>query len=290
VTYTHEEVKEVTPATSSVAVSNYRQQAFTDPNNPPLALSNYNIDHEVKLSLNYSHKWFGDNNTSIRLFGDYRSGLPFSYTFEAAYPKSGGVTSSSTGNFDETFGQFALLASTWGELLYVPKTVNGVVTATSDPIVTYAPNFNLAQFNQFLKATGLLKYAGSVAPRNAFTSSDYAKFDIELTQEFPAFFPYHAKGQFYFDIFNIGNLIDRNWGVIKQTSFPYLQSPIQAINCQAVMLKAAGITPSGDICAKGYGNYYQYQPGSATTQTLGSTSGGNYYPAWQLKFGIRYKF
>ena len=292
ITYTHEDVKEVSPATSSVAVSNYRQSAFTDPNNPPLALSNYNIDHEVKLSVNYTHNWVKDYATSIRLFGDYRSGLPFSYTFEGAYPDGkGGVTTSSTGNFDEAFGQFALLGSTWGELLYVPKTVNGVVTATSDPLVHYSSNFNLAAFNNFLKSTGLLKYAGGVAPRNGFTASDYARFDIEILQEFPAFIPGGAKGQFYFDIFNIGNLIDRNWGVIKQTGFPGLQSPVQAVNCQQVMVKAAGITPGQNgLCAAGYGNYYQYSPGSATQETLGSTSGGTYYPAWQLKFGIRYKF
>jgi hypothetical protein len=119
-TYTHEDVKEVSPATSSVAVSNYRQSAFTDPNNPPLATSDYNVDHEVKLSLNYEHKFFGDNNTSFRLFGDYRSGLPYSYTFEGAYPSGTSVTSTSTGNFDEAFGQFALLASTWGRRTQIP--------------------------------------------------------------------------------------------------------------------------------------------------------------------------
>jgi hypothetical protein len=289
-TYTHEDVKEVSPATSSVAVSNYRQSAFTDPNNPPLAISDYNIDHEVKLSLNYEHKFFGDNNTSFRLFGDYRSGLPFSYTFQPAYPTgTGSVTTSSTGNFDEAFGQFALLASTGGELLYVPKTVGGVVTATSDPLVSYSSNFNLTQFNQFLKSTGLIKYAGSVAPRNAFLSSDVTRFDLEIVQEFPAFFPSHAKGQFYFDLFNIGNLLDKNWGIIKETGFPGLQEPIQAVNCQAVMLAAAKITTApSTTCSKGAGNYYQYSPGSATTETLGSTSGG--VATWEIKLGIRYKF
>jgi hypothetical protein len=288
--YTHEDVKEVSPATSSVAVSNYRQSAFTDPNNPPLSTSDYNIDHEVKLSLNYEHKFFGDNNTSFRLFGDYRSGLPFSYTFQPAYPTgTGGITTTSTGNFDEAFGQFALLASTGGELLYVPKTIGGVVTATSDPLVNYSSNFNLTQFNKFLKSTGLIKYAGGVAPRNAFLSSDVTRFDLEIVQEFPAFFPNHAKGQFYFDLFNIGNLLDKNWGIIKQTGFPGLQDPVQAVNCQAVMLAAAKITTTpSTTCSKGAGNYYQYSPGSSTTETLGSTSGG--VATWEIKLGVRYKF
>jgi hypothetical protein len=286
-TYTHEDVKEVSPATSSVAVSNYRQSAFTDPNNPPLSTSDYNIDHEVKLSLNYEHKYFGDNNTSFRLFGDYRSGLPFSYTFQPAYPSGSTITSSSTGNFDETFGQFALLASTGGELMYVPKTdASGNVTATSDPKVTYASNFNINQFNQFLKSTGLIKYAGSISPRNAFLSSDYTRFDLEILQEFPAFLPGHAKGQFYVDLFNVGNLLDKNWGIIKQTGFPGVQEPVQAVNCQASVLKAAGLPAT--TCQAGTGNFYEYRPGSPTTETLGGVTGG--VATWEIKLGIRYKF
>jgi hypothetical protein len=153
-------------------------------------------------------------------------------------------------------------------------------------LVTYASNFNLTQFNQFLKSTGLLKYAGSIAPRNAFLSSDVTKFDLEIVQEFPAFFPNHAKGQFYFDLFNIGNLLDKNWGIIKQTGFPGLQSPVQAVNCQAAMLKAAGLPAT--TCAAGTGNFYEYRPGSATTETVGSVTGG--VATWEIKLGIRYKF
>jgi len=288
VNYTHEDVKDVSPATSSVAVSNYRQTAFADPNNPGLATSVYNIDHEVKLSVDYQHKFVGDNTTTIRLFADYRSGLPFSYTFQPAYPSGTTITSSSTGNFDETYGQFALLASTGGELLYVPKVdpTTHLVTATSDPKVVYASNFNLTAFNNFLKSTGLIKYAGSISPRNAFTSSDVSRFDLEVTQEIPAFFPTQAKGVLYFDLFNIGNLLNNNWGIIKQTGFPGLQEPIQAVNCQASMLAAAKLTAAA--CGGRTGNFYQYAPGSSTTETLGSVTGG--VPAWMIKLGVRYKF
>jgi hypothetical protein len=70
---------------------------------------------------------------------------------------------------------------------------------------------------------------------------------------------------------------------------------VQAINCQAAFQAAAKLTAANPVanngaCLAGTGNFYEYRPGSATTETLGSTSGGIYYPAWQVKLGIRYKF
>jgi len=113
-----------------------------------------------------------------------------------------------------------------------------------------------------------------------------SRFDLEVTQEIPAFFPTQAKGVLYFDLFNIGNLINNNWGIIKQTGFPGLQEPIQAVNCQASMLAAAKLTAAA--CGGRTGNFYQYAPGSSTTETLGSVTGG--VAAWMIKLGVRYKF
>ncbi len=271
-TYTHEHFEEVNPGTSSVALSNYSQNAFSDPNNPTVAISNYNIRDQYKLNVNFSRRIFGDNRTSIRLFGTKRSGLPFSYTYDSP-------STSSTPN-DPAFGLSGAVANRDNELLYVPKADStGNVTATSDPIVKYGPGFSVAAFNQFLKDTGLINYNGSISPRNAFASRSFVDADLELAQEIPVFFPTHAaKAELYFDIFNLGNLINSNYGVLEQYSFPYFASDVVALNCQT------------QACAAGKGNFYQYQSFTRKAPSVSFSNNGTPTSLWALKVGFRYKF
>ncbi len=271
-TFTHQTVKDVSPATSSVALSNYSQNATSNPNNPSLATSSYEIKWENKLSIAFDHKFFGDNNTIATLFLQYRAGLPFSYTFYSS--------ASSTTNYDNLFGESGSVAYRNDQLLYVPKAVNGVVTATSDPAVTYGQGFNVAAFNTFLHQTGLIKYAGEIAPRNAFFSDPVFTADVHLEQEIPVWMLHGAKVSAYLNIIDLPNLLNNNWGVINQTGFPYFQSPIIAKNCQAVFKQS---------CLAGNGNFFEYDTQRSVSQSLQNA----YQPAtptWAIQVGARLKF
>jgi carboxypeptidase family protein/TonB-dependent receptor-like protein len=309
-TYTGQQVKDVTGATSSVATSNYLSVSAADPNHPGLSTSPYQIAFENRLSVSYRHKWLGDNNTTIRFFMYNRAGLPLSYVFcpEASSVCSTGkygATSPGSISSDLLFGQYE--TSTLHQLLYVPKAdSSGSVTPTSDPRVTYAPGFNVTNFNDFLHSSGLIKYAGSISPRNAFRSSDVNTGDVQFAQEIPALFPNGAKGEVYMDIINVLNMLNRNWGVDTQVNFPYAFAPVSALNCQF-----SGLTLGGAVmptCAAGRGNFYQYGIPS-TNSPSGNVNGlrlpvsgtSNQFsqvqtltnppvPTWVLKFGIRYKF
>ena len=288
VTYTHNHTEEVNPGTSSVALSNYSLVAFSDPNNPGVSISNYNVDQQFKFDIAYSRKIFGDNRTSIHLFGFKRSGLPYSYTFDS--PATSGQAN------DPTFGLSGAVANRDNELLYVPKADStGNVTATSDSRVQYATGFanstyvaadgrklaGVAGFNQFLKDTGLIKYNGEISPRNAFDSRSVTDADIEISQEIPVFFPYQtAKAEVYFDIFNIGNLINPSYGVLEQYGFPYFAADVQAFNCNT----------QGSSCAGGAQNKYQYQSFSRKPPAIQASNNGTPTSLWALKVGFRYKF
>jgi hypothetical protein len=292
-TYTHENVRDISPAVASVASSNYLDNITADPNHPALSTSNYQILYEHRVTVSFDHKFIGDNNTSFRLFFYQRAGLPFSYAF---CPTANAACQSPavTANFDELFGQFS--TTTMHQLLYVPRTdSSGNVTLTSDPKVTYAPGFDIADFNAFLHRSSLIKYEGQIAPRNAFRSSDVATGDLQIAQEIPALFPKGAKGEFYFDIINFLNLINRNWGVDTQVGFPYVFAPVTALNCQFSGLVLDNVAVPK--CAAGRGNFYQYttfrpQVTAAgvnqfsTVQTLANPP----VPTWVMKFGVRYKF
>ena len=291
-TYTGQDVKDVNPATSSVARSNYINNITADPNHPALATSNYEIAYEHRLSISFQHKFLGDNNTSFRVFLYNRAGLPYSYAFCPTASSTCGSPQSA--NFDELFGQYS--STTMHQLLYVPKAdASGNVTASSDPLVTYGSGFNVTQFNAFLHSSGLIKYNGQISPRNAFFSSPVNSGDVQIAQELPALFPNGAKGEVYLDIINVLNLINKNWGIDNQVGFPYEFAPVTAINCQFSGLVLDNVPMP--TCAAGKGNYYQYNTlrpqvtptGTnqfSTVQTLANPP----VATWVLKFGVRYKF
>lgn len=265
--HTYINSKDVNPGVSTVAASNYNGVATDNPNDPSLATSNYEFRHLSKLALNYRHEFFTGYRTGITLFAQRRSGLPFSYSFD--------VGSSAAQAGDVLVGENGANASRNRQLLYVPKTANGQVTASSDSLVTYAPGFDFAAFNAFLQKTGLIDYAGKITPRNAFKSPEVTTVDIRLSQEAPAFFPHAAKAEIYVDIENLGNMLNNKWGVIQQVPSPYVSSNIAARNCQF----------AGVGCAAGTGNYYQYDK-----FTSKAASSFNAQSVWQVKLGVRYKF
>ncbi len=246
--YTYVDSKDVHPGTSSVAASNYGQVAVFDPNNPGLATSNYEIEHSTKLNISYRRAFFGDYRTSFNLFGERRSGLPYSHTISGA-----------------TNGEANEYARRNRMLLYVPTPdASGVVTATSDPLVTYGAGFDFAGFNNYLQQSGLMKYAGQAAPRNSSKSPDVTKFDLRIAQELPAFFPNGARLEAYVDIENLGNLLNDEWGVIQQVGFPYF---------------SRGVTGSMDANQFHYSQYRDWTGSSFNNQSV-----------WQVKVGVRYKF
>ena len=211
--YAYQHVLEVNPANSSRSVSNYDNVAIIDPNHPELAVSNYERAHHLTLALELSHAFWGTMKTSFGLFAEARSGQPYSWTMGDA-------------NFGTTlakmYGQDRSIASHDNELFYVPKgdgtdvTLNGI-----DP----------ADFDRFLKQTGLDKYRGQIVPRNAFRSPWYARVDVRLAQDLPNPLNSH-RARVVIDIENVGNLIDHKWGRSTSVPFPF-QAPAVDVSYDA---------------------------------------------------------
>ncbi|MDO1559469.1 TonB-dependent receptor [Brevundimonas sp. 2R-24] len=277
VTYTYTDATDRNPMTSSIATSSYTRFASSNHNDPAIATSDYEIPHRLAVNVNWTRELFGDNETSINLFAQRRSGLPFSYTFH----------SSRSGNFDNDFGQYASsysgIQATSSSLLYVPATdASGNVTAGSDARVTYAGGFDVSAFNDFLHNTGLIDYAGGIAPRNAFRTDDVFTVDLRFSQEIPAFFPTYAKLRLYLDIENFGNLLNDEWGVLEQYTF-YRGVPVVQVQC--------GAGGAGACAAPGATyTYSNLQTAFGTPDEAIRPFGVNNASLWQVKFGIRYSF
>ncbi len=260
--YTFQRAKDLNPGTSSVAFSNYSQTVVgNDPNNAAFGISNYQRDNTFRLTASYDAKLFGDNNTRIELFFSSQSGQRFSYTF--ADQASGnnrssvfGVNQSATGN-PTTNNRY---------LLYVPN----VSSPTADSRVVYAPGFDFAGFQRLVQNSPLNEYQGQIAPKNIGQAPRFNKLDISLRQEVP--FVFGGKIELLADIENVLNLIDKDWGSLRQVAFPGFGTVVNV------------------TCANAACTQYQYSNRSNTGVTAPDQAVDLRGSFWGLRFGARVKF
>ncbi|MBB6503456.1 hypothetical protein F4693_000409 [Sphingomonas endophytica] len=232
VSYTYQNIKDQTPATSSTAGSNYANGAFLDPNFAAYGTSNDEVRHAFKYDLTFDHAFFGDNKTTFALFGETRVGRPFSYTMQD--------TSSGRSTIFGTTG------STSRYLLYVP-------TGIDDQRVSY-DNATVAQtLDDFFKSSGLSKYRGGIAPRNAFNSKWFTRIDLHVAQEIPTFLG-ASKIQIFADIENFTNFLNKNWGQIREYQFPYTIAAVRATCLTTALPTGQGFVPVGTSAANNPNN------------------------------------
>lgn len=200
--YAWQDVQDVNPGTSSVAASNYGIVPIKfDPNDPGLARSIYETKHRFVLSVGYEKDFFENLASSVNFFFERRSGQPYSFTMG--------------GNRDvlgRMYGESSTFSGRNRMLFYVPKGDGSDVTLNG---------IDEAEFNAYLNKYGLNKYRGQIAPRNEFFSDWVQKLDMRIAQELPGYGE-KAKARVVFDVENVPNLLNKNWGQIKQVDFPYM--------------------------------------------------------------------
>ncbi len=240
--YAYTEADDVNPMTSSVAFSNYSSVAVSDTENPGLSRSNYEIPNRFILRMSYSKEFFGDNATRITMFASRNEGRPFSYTF----------------NDQEMFaiGPFFNFSDD-RSLLYMP-------TGPNDPNVVFDPGFDQDAFFAFADSVGISGYGGGIVPRNVDFSNWFTKVDLRVSQEIPGFSP-EQKGTLYFVIENLGNLLNDDWGVFREQSFP----------------RTAAIV---DASLNGSNQYVFENFRTPTQSRVGSAS------LWSMRLGFNYGF
>ncbi len=209
--YTRSDVKDRSALTSSTSSSNYGNNAFTDPNFPEYGRSIYEYRDQWKFGFNFRRAFFGEAKTSVGLFGEYRSGRPYSITM---LDNSGG-----RGAVFGTVGNLGNL------LLYVP-------TGASDPKVSFDTAASQTSFETLVNTLGLEKYRGRIVPKNSGTSPDFFKVDLHFGQEIPlpGFLGARPKIEVFADIENVLNLIDSDWGSLRQVQFPY-NAAVTRVSC-----------------------------------------------------------
>ena len=166
--YGHQDVKDVNPGTSSTASSNWDNVAVSDPNDPGLETSNYEIEHRFTGSFAWRKAFFGDYETSLALVGERRSGRPYSYTFGAGTLIWGDPRQASRQRHlfyvpdGDVIFEGACTAADVG--VVAGCTATGAFSASSAAAGQFA-----ADMDQFIQQQGLEHYRGRIVPRNSHT-------------------------------------------------------------------------------------------------------------------------
>jgi outer membrane receptor protein involved in Fe transport len=222
--YTRSDVKDVNAITSATASSLYGNNASIGSNGASYGRSIYEIKDQWKFNVGFKTQLFGDNDTRFNLFGEYRSGRPYSLTLIDV----GGGRSP----------VFGTVGTSGNPLLYVPT--------AGDSRVSFATTTDETNFNALVTQFGLDKFRGKILPKNSQTSPDFFKVDLNVSQELPLFIG-DAKIRLFADIENVLNLIDSDWGALRQVPFSYTAG-VASVQCLSVA------TPTGTAPGAGVVN------------------------------------
>ena len=253
--YTYADVEDVGYGTSSTATSNYSDFAAYDRQKPRAGTSNYQTEHLAKVRFNWSKEIVNGYQTKVSIFATRRSGQPYSYTFQennaCVLDVGGGRCARESRNDDA------------GHLLYVPTGVNDPLFAASSFGGDAAAQ---QEFFNYINSSELGQYAGGIADRNGDNSRWSTIIDLRIQQELPAINEDH-KFLLFFDIENLGNLLNSDWGRVERTRYEYARKVVSA-----------------NIVDGQYEYFGLRNPDSIKNLEVLSQS------VWQVQFGLKYEF
>jgi hypothetical protein len=276
--YANQDVKDVNPGTSSTASSNWDNVAVSDPNNPRASTSNYEIEHRFVGTFEWTHAFFRDGDTRLGLFGELRSGRPYSYTF------GGGTPQAVWGDPRQAARQRQLFYVPDGDVIFeAPCSGADVAADLAGCVATGFTSANAAaaafasEMDDYVHQQGLEHWRGRIMPRNSHRSPWATILDLRLSQELPVF--RGTRGVLTFDVENFANLLNNDWGQLRQVNFPFV-APVVDVNRIATL-----------GCPNGAASCYVYRPRSGATgpvkpfETIASLPS-----VWRIQLGFRIEF
>jgi hypothetical protein len=192
--YAYGQAKDVNSGTSSQAASNwgYNNIRF-NPNDPELVWSNFDVRHRLGAAFSWQLRLIKKAPTVFSMFYGGRSGRPYSTTY-SSFDANGDARNSN-------------------DLVYIPASQNEVTFVDSKGVALADQNAAWTTFNAFIEGDpGLVNYRGQVVPRNASREPWYHALDMRIAQDIPVPVLNGHRLQFTFDIINLLNLIDPDWG------------------------------------------------------------------------------
>lgn len=257
--YTYSAAKEVSGNPGSSASSAWGgSPSINSPNEQLLYNSDFAVPHRVVGNISYRAEYVKHLATTISLFYNGSSQGRFSYTYNGDI-NNDGITA---------------------DLVYIPRNSNDInfspLTISGDNgSVTFSPEQQRAAFDAFIAENGLEKYRGEYLKRNDFSMPWLNRFDFRVLQDiFTDIGGRRHALQVSVDIFNVGNLISKNWGIAK--TFTNGQNFLVVDNVED------GV-PTFNMNTMTIG-------GETQLVTTPFQNASNYNTTWRMQLGLRYIF
>ncbi|MDR1556481.1 MAG: carboxypeptidase regulatory-like domain-containing protein [Tannerellaceae bacterium] len=253
VAYTFGHSKGMNDGTSSQALSNWQyNENRQGANNPELSWSDFDVPHRIVGSVSYRKEYAHHFATTVSLLYNGQSGSRYSLCYQNNI------------NNDGASGNDVIYIPTDAELAnmnFKDITSGGAVVATVEQQRTDLSNW--INSNADLKTR-----KGSYIERNGMLAPFENHFDLHIAQDF-----YVKIGgrrntiQVSFDILNIGNLLNRAWGIYNSTGYSYTPIAVSSVD------------------ANGVPTFQFTKPASETLYGI-----SDYNSRWRSQIGIRYIF
>ncbi|MGA0602457.1 TonB-dependent receptor [Caulobacter sp. KR2-114] len=257
------------------------QDSYLDPNGAVYGKAPNLMRSSWKLDLSYKMELVKGFTSHFTLFAESHTGRPL--TFLMTDP-----TTSSTGH-NPTFG-----VQRDDQLAYIPQltssNANPLSFTTPNPLapggqttVIFQDADTLAKFKGLVSYFGLPQ--GKVVPRGFGVNPSVNSVSFQFAQEFPSPIKGHEL-LFTMDIANLGNLLNHNWGVVREYGGLTSRAGTTIINAQCADANGVIQGTGSSTCTT-----YVYRYNSATTpQNAAIPIVDVQASQWSVVFGLKYKF
>ncbi len=249
------------------------QVSKRDPNASVKGTAGNVIKEALKLQLSYKRELFKGFESRFTLFGESRSGRRINFLMSDPSLSAGR---------GQVFGVYADDQLAYVPNLGAPDPTNPLkFTSPGGTTVYFANAAALAQFKSLVNQFHLPQ--GGIVPKGYGQNPHVDRIDFQYAQEIPGPLPGHRL-EFTVDVTNLGNLVNKKWGVIKEFSNSRAGLPIVNVTCA----DANGSAPTAANPAACSSYVYSYSSVSAATNakptvdTVGSL--------WSVELGLKYKF
>ncbi|RTQ50631.1 TonB-dependent receptor [Hymenobacter gummosus] len=236
-------------------------QIVNNSNNPELSYANYVVPSRLVASLSYRKEFFGHLGTQLAVFYEGSSQGRFSYTYGGDFNRDGQNN----------------------DLIYVPNDPSEIdFTTTFNYGTTAAPN-NVSPeeqerlFFQYIEQDDYLRTRrGKYAERNGAKYPWRNQFDLKFVQDvFANIGDKRNTLQFSVDVFNLGNLLNKDWGLV------------QSVNNSGILVptNTASLVPGGTVRPA-----FRLAPDRGNPITSTFRNNNSLSSTYYMQFGLRYIF